>query len=85
MQVGLNHKPNGLGGLLSRNWNRIVASFGFERSNFDMELKTWARISKNEEDDDPEIFSYMGYGGNADRISLEEIRCLRDVPQQPQA
>ena len=63
IQVGFDHQSNGLGGSLSRSWNRIVANFGFERGPFDMVLKTWLRIPENENDDDnPDILAYMGYG-----------------------
>jgi phospholipase A1 len=63
IQVGFDHQSNGLGGSLSRSWNRIVANFGFERGAFDMVLKTWLRIPENEDDDDnPDILAYMGHG-----------------------
>ncbi len=63
IQVGFDHQSNGLGGSLSRSWNRIVANFGFERGPFDMVLKTWLRIPENEDDDDnPDILAYLGYG-----------------------
>jgi phospholipase A1 len=63
IQVGFDHQSNGLGGSLSRSWNRIVANFGFERGPFDMVLKTWLRIPENEDDDDnPDILDYLGHG-----------------------
>jgi phospholipase A1/A2 len=63
IQVGFNHQSNGLGGSLSRSWNRIVANFGFERGAFDLVLRTWFRIPENESNDDnPDILAYMGYG-----------------------
>jgi phospholipase A1 len=63
IQIGLNHQSNGRGEPLSRSWNRIVANFGFERGDFDLVLKTWARIPESEENDDnPDITSYLGYG-----------------------
>jgi phospholipase A1/A2 len=63
IQVGFDHQSNGLGGSLSRSWNRIVANFGFERGPFDMVLKTWLRIPENEDtDDNPDILAYLGYG-----------------------
>ena len=63
IQVGLNHQSNGRGDPLSRSWNRITANFGFERGDFDLVLKTWARIPEKESgDDNPDIMSYLGYG-----------------------
>ena len=63
IQIGLNHQSNGRGAPLSRSWNRIVANFGFERGDFDMVLKAWTRIPESEENDDnPDITSYLGYG-----------------------
>ncbi len=63
IQVGLNHQSNGRAEPLSRSWNRIVANFGFERGLFNAQLKTWLRIPESDdEDDNPDIESYMGYG-----------------------
>jgi len=63
IQVGLNHQSNGRGKPLSRGWNRFMANFGFERDDFNLILKTWARIPEKEsEDDNPDITSYLGYG-----------------------
>jgi phospholipase A1 len=63
VQVGLNHQSNGLGGPLSRSWNRIVANLGFERDAFNLVFKTWARIPESgDKDNNPDITSYMGYG-----------------------
>ena len=63
IQVGLNHQSNGRGEPLSRSWNRFTANFGFERDDFNLILKTWARIPEEEnEDDNPDITSYLGYG-----------------------
>ena len=56
IQVGLNHQSNGRGKPLSRSWNRFVANFGFERGDFNLVLKTWARIPEGESrDDNPDI------------------------------
>ncbi|MBE0556387.1 MAG: phospholipase A, partial [Proteobacteria bacterium] len=63
IQVGLNHQSNGRGEPLSRSWNRFTANFGFERGDFNVILKTWARIPEEEsKDDNPDITSYLGYG-----------------------
>ena len=63
IQVGLNHQSNGRGEPLSRSWNRFTANLGFERGDFNIILKTWARIPEGESrDDNPDITSYLGYG-----------------------
>ena len=63
INIGFNHQSNGRSDPLSRSWNRIVANFGFERDNFIFILNTWYRIPEKEEDDDnPNIEDYLGYG-----------------------
>jgi len=63
INVGFNHQSNGQSDPLSRSWNRFVANFGFERENFVLLLNTWLRVPEDSEDDDnPDIESYLGYG-----------------------
>ncbi len=63
IQVGLNHQSNGRSEPMSRSWNRVVANVGLEKDNFNALLKTWYRIPESEENDDnPDIIDYMGYG-----------------------
>lgn len=63
IQVGLNHQSNGQAEPLSRSWNRLVANVGLERGRFSLLLKGWFRFPESvEEDDNPGIDSYMGYG-----------------------
>lgn len=59
---GIVHQSNGQGGVLSRSWNRIYASFGVERGDLALSFKPWYRISEDEEDDDnADITDYLGH------------------------
>jgi phospholipase A1 len=63
IQVGVNHQSNGQAEPLSRSWNRLVANIGIERGSFSLLLKGWYRFPESdEEDDNPGIDNYMGYG-----------------------
>ena len=63
VQIGLNHQSNGQSEPLSRSWNRIVANVGLERGDFSLLLKGWYKFPESvEEDDNPGINSYLGYG-----------------------
>ncbi len=61
--VPVDHQSNGQSQPLSRSWNRSMLNFGFERGDFDVVLKTWYRWPESaENDDNPDIESYLGYG-----------------------
>ncbi len=61
--VGLNHQSNGQVEPVSRSWNRIVGNIGLERGPLSILLKTWIRFPEADEDDDnPDILQYLGYG-----------------------
>ncbi|MDI6742747.1 MAG: phospholipase A [Smithella sp.] len=63
INVGFNHQSNGRSEPLSRSWNRIVASAGFEKNNFGLLLRAWSRIPEKESNDDnPDLIKYTGYG-----------------------
>jgi len=69
INIGFNHQSNGRAEPLSRSWNRIVANVGLEKAfgsgndNFGLLLKTWWRIPESDENDDnPDLSAYMGYG-----------------------
>jgi phospholipase A1/A2 len=67
--VGFVHQSNGRGGTLSRSWNRIFASFVFQKQalftksdTLAFSIKPWIRISENDEDDDnPDITDFLGH------------------------
>jgi phospholipase A1 len=61
--LGYNHQSNGQGGDLSRSWNRLFASIQLDRSKLAISGRVWWRIPESAEDDDnPDIEHYMGYG-----------------------
>lgn len=68
-ELSLTHQSNGLGGQLSRSWNRIMLNSVFERGNFAFSLNPWYRIPEPEQkfpgdpkgDDNPDITHYMGH------------------------
>lgn len=63
INLGFNHQSNGQSEPLSRSWNRVVASAGFERDAFSLLLKGWYRIPESAADDDnPKMEKYLGYG-----------------------
>jgi phospholipase A1 len=63
IQVGVNHQSNGQSEPLSRSWNRLVANVGIERGALSVLLKGWYRLPESpEEDDNPGLTDYVGYG-----------------------
>jgi phospholipase A1 len=58
---GFAHQSNGRAEPLSRSWNRLYASFVFEKENFVSGLKVWYRIPEDaENDNNPDIEDYLG-------------------------
>ena len=62
IQLGINHQSNGQSGTSSRSWNRIYADFIFERGKYYLSFRPWIRIGELDEDDNPDIETYMGHG-----------------------
>ena len=62
IQLGINHQSNGQSGTTSRSWNRIYADFIFERGKYYLSFRPWIRIGELDEDDNPDIETYMGHG-----------------------
>jgi phospholipase A1 len=63
INLGFTHQSNGRSEPLSRSWNRIYASFAFDRDNLTLIFKPWYRIPEDDDDDDnPNIEDYIGRG-----------------------
>lgn len=63
LNFGYNHQSNGRSQILSRSWDRLIAEAGIEKDNFALLARAWYRIEEDfEEDDNPDITDYMGYG-----------------------
>ena len=61
--VGWVHQSNGRSGELSRSWNRLYATFLFERGRWAFALKPWVWMVKDKEaSDNPDIDDYLGHG-----------------------
>jgi len=59
---GFVHQSNGRDEPISRSWNRIFASFLFEKGNLVFHIKPWYRIPEADEDDNnSDITDYMGH------------------------
>jgi len=67
--VGIVHQSNGQSSTLSRSWNRIYASFIFQKpglftktDTLAFRIKPWIRLPESdEEDDNPDITDFLGH------------------------
>ncbi|MAM86053.1 MAG: phospholipase [unclassified Hahellaceae] len=60
--LGINHHSNGSSKPQSRSWNRVIASFFFNKENFTVGVRPWWRIPEDdEEDDNADIHQFLGY------------------------
>ncbi|PJO79339.1 phospholipase [Neisseria brasiliensis] len=61
--AGFAHQSNGQSRPESRSWNRIYAMAGMEWDKLTVIPRVWVRTDANgDEDDNPDISDYMGYG-----------------------
>ena len=63
ISLSLNHQSNGRQEPLSRSWNRVILSLGFDRRNWVLMIRPWYRIQElDDEDENPKILDYIGRG-----------------------
>jgi phospholipase A1 len=68
LNLGVVHESNGQSDPLSRSWNRLYATFGFEAGDASILVKPWWRIPESSADDNnPDITDYLG------RIELQVV------------
>lgn len=62
-KIALMHESNGRNNEFSRSWNRIYLESYLQFSNLFLIPRVWYRIpEKSEDDDNPDIDRYLGYG-----------------------
>lgn len=79
--VGYIHQSNGQSRPLSRSWNRVYAMAGMEWGKLSVVPRIWARIDPNssEDDDNPDITDYMGYGDVKLRYQINNKHTLNST------
>jgi len=64
LSLSLNHQSNGQEEPLSRSWNRLILTVGFDRPTWAVLFRPWLRIpeTSDEEDENPNISDFVGRG-----------------------
>jgi phospholipase A1 len=74
LTFGMEHQSNGRNDPISRRWNRIYTTLLWADENMVMSLKAWYRIPEdNDDDDNPDINSYMGYFEHRAAYKMEHL------------
>lgn len=88
ISLSFNHQSNGRSEPLSRSWNRVILTLGFDRPDWAILIRPWWRLpeTSDEEDENPDIVDYVGRGevlvvhrrGNTHQIAARFRHSLRD-------
>jgi len=62
VNLGFMHQSNGQSDPVSRSWNRIYATLGFERGDWELFVRPWLRVEAPGPDDNPDIEKFLGHG-----------------------
>ncbi|WP_419765153.1 MAG: phospholipase A [Arcobacter sp.] len=62
LKFGFLHESNGQAQAKSRSWNRLYAQSYFQFSSLFFSPRIWYRIPDGQNDDNPDIEDYLGYG-----------------------
>ncbi len=63
LNVAFNHQSNGRSDVISRSWDRLIASVGVEKGDLGILGRLWWRIPESDDsDDNPTISDYYGWG-----------------------
>jgi phospholipase A1/A2 len=81
LNLGLVHQSNGRPNPLSRSWNRVYLESGFELTDrISLLVRPWWRIPEDKNDDDnPDIEKYLGYGDMTVRWETESRKTAVSV------
>jgi len=87
LSLSFNHQSNGREEPLSRSWNRVIATVGFDRPDWAVLLRPWYRLPEASavEDENADIEDYLGRGevmivhrrGNTHQISARLRHSLK--------
>jgi len=88
VSLSFNHQSNGRSEPLSRSWNRIILTLGFDKPDWAIQFRPWWRLpeASDEEDENPDIVDYVGRAellvvhrkGNTQQIAAQFRHSLRD-------
>ena len=77
--IGVVHQSNGQSDPLSRSWNRVYLTTGFEKDNrFTVQMRLWHRLKEDaEKDNNPNITRYLGRGDLTVGWNIDSKNALR--------
>ncbi len=87
ISLSFNHQSNGRSEPLSRSWNRVILTLGFDKPDWTILIRPWWRLpeTSDAEDENPDIVDFVGRGevlvvhrrGNTHQIAAQFRHSLR--------